>query len=241
MLLAAAVTALLLSSAAEAGSDDDTAARLRRLEAQVEALQKRVDTLEARPAAPPPSPGLPVQDAAVVLPVDGSPIKGDKRAPVDLVVFTDFQCPFCARTHPLFMDVLASPQLKGKVRLIYKYFPLSFHKDAKPAALMAMAVRELGGDEAFWRYAGLLFDNQRSLDADHLARLADDAGVDGRRAAGLVQQNAERYEAVLRTDYKVAEKAHVRGTPQIFVGGWELRTRSVDGVVALIKEKHLLP
>lgn len=218
-----------------AGSADvDVAARLQALEAQVQALQKRVEQLEARPRAP--SYDEP-QEKAWTIPVGSSPTLGSGS--VDLVVFTDFQCPFCSRVHPLLLDIVSSPQLKGRVRLVYKNYPLSFHANAKPAALMAMAVRDLGGDAAFWKFVDLCYANQRALSSEDLSRYAQQAGVNAGKAEKLLAQNGPRYEGVLADDKRLAEQIKVRGTPQLFVGGWELKQRSLDGVLTLMKEKNL--
>jgi len=215
-------------------NDVDPAVRIQALEDDVRALQKRVEGLEKRLSGPPPEAP---QEAAFDIPAGTSPTLGS--GPIDLVVFTDFQCPFCARAHPVVTDVVTSEQLKGKVRLVYKYYPLSFHINAKPAALMSMAVRDLGGDAAFWKFVALCYDHQQALTANDLAAYAKDAGVSAAKAQVLLVQNGRRYEAVLEGDRKLAEKIKVRGTPQLYVGGWELKVRSLDGVLSLIQEKKL--
>ena len=227
------------SAAAVAADDASLAERVRLLEQTVAALQAEVATLKARPA--PPSLEPPGQDKAWDIPVGASPVQGNPQATVHLVVFTDFQCPFCARVAPLMQEVLNDPELKGRINVVYKHFPLSFHVNAKPAALMSMAVRELGGDKAFWDYTTLLFENQRELDGAGLERLAERVGVRGSKAAKLTGSKADRFAAVLEDDLRLATAVHVRGTPSLFVNGWELRTRSVDGVKLLIREKKLLP
>ena len=108
MLIAAALSLLLLAPADN--EDDSVAARLRALEAQVQALQKRVDVLEARPRVPP-SPSEVVQEKAFIIPVGSSPTLGSGS--VDLVVFTDFQCPFCSRVHPTLLEMINAQQLKA--------------------------------------------------------------------------------------------------------------------------------
>lgn len=233
------VLLVAFSAAALAADDASLAERVRRLEDTVTTLQAEVTALKARPS--PPSLEPPQQEKAWDIPVGASPVQGNADAPLHLVVFTDFQCPFCARVAPLLQEVLNDPELKGRINVVYKHFPLSFHANAKPAALMSMAVRELGGDKAFWAYAALLFENQRDLSGAALEGLADRVGVRGQKAANLVRAKADsRFAAVLADDLRLAVAAHVRGTPSLFVNGWELRTRSVDGVKLLIKEKNLL-
>lgn len=229
----AVLVVVVVAVPAVAASPAELEERIAALEAQVKELTAQVKTLQARPSPAPFAP--PLQEKAHELPVGKSPVLGTKGARYVVTVFTDFQCPFCARVDPLLHDVVVDPELKGKVQVVYKHFPLSFHKDARPAAEVAQAVFAKGGDDAFYRYASILFENQRALSAENLVAFAEQVGVRGVEAVARTPQVA----AAIDADMQLGTKIGVRGTPSLFVNGWELRQRSVDGVKALIKEKGL--
>ena len=230
------VPLLLLSATALADNDGVLEDRVRQLEATVTELQKEVQALKARTIVPQP----PEQTKAYEIPVGTSPVLGDQGAKIHVVGFPDFQGPFRARLFPTLAEIVEDPELRGRVNVVFKQFPLSFHKDAKSTALMSMAVRELGGDKAFWAFAAKAFTNQHDLTEESLRRFADEVGVDGWQAHGFVQRKGlSAYAQELSADATVATVANVRGTPSLYVNGWQLSMRSVAGVKALIKEKGL--
>ena len=100
-------------------------------------------------------------DAAVPI-VDSDPVWGSRTAPVTIVEFSDFQCPFCGRAFATIKQ-LEEAYGEPKLRVVFKHAPLPFHPNAKPAAEAAVAVRALGGDRAFWKFHDLLFQNQADL------------------------------------------------------------------------------
>src|SRR5262249_35643483 len=142
-------------------------------------------------------------------------IWGVPQAPLTLVEFSDLQCPFCARVNPT-IDALKR-RYAGKLRVVWKHNPLPFHQFAKPAALYAQAVLLAGGPDAFFRYATLLFENQRDLTPEALERHATSLGLDSARVKELAQsptvlQKVER-------DIELARKTGATGTPNFFVNG----------------------
>ena len=99
--------------------------------------------------------GASEDDAGVPLgPSD--PTWGSRTAPVTIVEFADFQCPFCARAEPTLAQIRKTygPE---KVRIVWKHSPLDFHANARPAAEAGAGVRALAGDDAFWRFLDLVF------------------------------------------------------------------------------------
>ena len=118
-------------------------------------LGERVATLEAT-RAPRPSPG-PDPSRIHTVKTEGAVTKGPETAPVTIVEFSDFQCPFCARVVPTVKQVQAAYQRQGEIRL--EAPPLDIHKDAVAAALAAEAARKQG---KFWEFHDLLFANQVS-------------------------------------------------------------------------------
>jgi protein-disulfide isomerase len=217
------------------GSSKEVTERIEKLEKKVEALEKR-PAGAARPAAEPPPP----QTAAYNIPVDNSPLMGKKDAKINVMVFSDYQCPFCSRVDPMLKDIVKDPELAAKVNVVFKQFPLSFHKDARPAAKAALAARDLGGDEKFWEMGDKMFANQRALTAENFVTWAKEIGLDAGKFEKALKDNDAKYETQINKEMETGQKeAKVRGTPSIFVNGWELKQRSVDGVKAIIKEKNL--
>ena len=179
------------------------------------------------------------QTAAYTIDTKDSPTMGAKDAKVSVVVFSDYQCPFCSRVDPMLHDVLKDPELKDKVNVVFKHFPLSFHKDARPASKAAMAAAEQG-EENFWKMSEKLYANQRALKSENFSKWAGEIGLDVAKFESDLKANDAKYEEQIKADMKVGQsQARVRGTPSLFVNGWELRQRSVQGVKDLIKEKKL--
>ena len=104
------------------------------------------------------------------------PSKGPENAPVTIVEFSDFQCPFCSKA-----KVTVDEVMKGygdKVRLVFRHFPLSFHQDAPKAAEAAACAND---QKKFWEYHDKLFANQGALEVDDLKKHAADLGLDTAR------------------------------------------------------------
>ena len=129
---------------------------------------------------------------------------------------------------------------KDKIKVTFKHFPLSFHKDAKPASKAALAARDAGGMDAFWKMSEKLYANQRALTTENFSVWAKEIGLDVKKFEKTLADNDAKYEEEIKADSELgAKEAKVRGTPSLFVNGWELRQRSVDGVKQLVKEKSL--
>ena len=210
------------------------------MKTRVDALEKKITALEkkgpARQQRPQPKP----QTAAYKIPQGGSPFLGAKEAKVTVTVFSDFQCPFCARIDPMLKQAINDPELKGKVNVVFKHFPLSFHKDARPAAKASMAAQEQG-NEKFWKMADKMLANQKALKPDNFKKWATEIGLDVKKFEADLKANDAKYEAAIKQDMDTGSKsARVRGTPSIYVGGWQLQQRTVDGIKSLIKDKKLM-
>lgn len=233
----AALVALvaLLTSTAVLADDADLAERVRQLEATVEALSARVKQLEgAPPAAVVRTEGQP-QQKPWSLPVGNSAVLGPKKARYTLVVFGDLQCPFCSRVDATLREIVDAPELKGKINIVFKHFPLSFHKDARPAARIAIGVQKVAGDKAAWDFIERAYANQRDLSEEMLLAIVDELQL----ARAPVLKAAATADSVIEADIALGYASQVRGTPSLFLNGWELKQRSVDGVKALIKEHKL--
>ena len=234
ILVPIAIVGLIAACQPPAGGSKELTERIEKLEKKVEALEKRGPATPPRPEPPPP------QTTAYNIPNGDSPVLGKKDAKVTLTIFSDFQCPFCARVDPMLRDVVKDPELKDKVNVVFKLFPLSFHNNAKPAAKAALAARDGGGDDKFWAMSEKLYAGQKELSPENYSKWAGEIGLDVKKFEKALKDNDAKYEEIIKKDSELgANEAKVRGTPSLFVNGWELRQRSVDGVKALLKEKNL--
>jgi protein-disulfide isomerase len=142
-------------------------------------------------------------------------IKGNPKAPVTIVEFSDFQCPFCSRVNPTISKIMKT--YGDKVRVVFKHNPLSFHKDAPLASEASLAA---GAQGKFWEMHDLLFKNQRKLKRADLDAYAAQLGLDmGKFKADLDQHN---FKAQVDADLAQAREIGVRGTPNFFVNGKKL-------------------
>lgn len=104
-------------------------------------------------------------------------VYGDPDAPIAMVEYSDFECPYCSRFHPTAKQIV--DDYPGQVKWIYKNFPLSsIHPSAQSAAEAAECAAEQGGNEAFWAYGDLLFQNQQALNKATYLKLAQQLGLE---------------------------------------------------------------
>jgi len=145
------------------------------------------------------------------------PMWGKRDAPVTVVVFSDFQCPYCSRVEPTLQQV-KDKYGPDKVRLVWKNNPLPFHQNAKPAAEAAQGAFALAGNDAFWKWHDTAFKNQASLNTDSYVKWAQDAGVKDVNAykAGL---DSHKWADKVDKDLNEGKTVGVQGTPSFFVNG----------------------
>ncbi len=147
-----------------------------------------------------------------------NPSKGPTKAPVTVQVFSDFQCPFCSRVLPTLAQV--EKKYAGRVRIVWRNMPLSFHGDARLAAQAAMEAHAQKGDGGFWKMHDLLFANQSSLDRSSLESHAKKLGLDMLKFRAALE--ASVHEPVIAADEAAAKSAGVSGTPSFIVNGYSL-------------------
>jgi protein-disulfide isomerase len=167
-------------------------------------------------AAPPPAPAAPAAPTAPVkIDLGGAPVKGPKSAPVTVVAFSDFQCPFCSRAVPTLKEI--EDKYPGKVRIAFKHLPLDFHNNAKIAAEASMAANEQG---KFWEYHDKLFQNQQQLDRPSLEKYAQELGLNmGKFKAAL---DSGKFKKQVEDDARLAGQVGASGTPTFYVNGKQL-------------------
>ncbi len=148
----------------------------------------------------------------VTVDVAGSPSRGPENAPVTMVVFSEFQCPFCRRVSPTVREV--EERYKGRVRLVFRHFPLARHKDAPKAAEASECARDEG---RFWEMHDRLFANAEKLSVSDLKQHARAIGLDGAAFDACLDsgRRADRW----RRDLADAQSYGASGTPMFFING----------------------
>jgi protein-disulfide isomerase len=152
------------------------------------------------------------------IPVDSKdPTWGSRTAPVTMVVFSDFECPFCSRVEGT-LEQLKTGYGKEKLRIVWKNNPIATHPRAKPAAEAAQGVYALAGNDAFWKFQQTAFKNQSGLGVDNYVKWAKEAGVTDEVA---FRRGLERHAFADKVDRDLAEgaKTGVNSTPYFVVNG----------------------
>jgi protein-disulfide isomerase len=175
------------------------------------------------------------REAAQSLVRGNVPVRGTGKAPVTLAVFSDFQCPFCARTAKVLNGLGDSEG--DRLRVVYHYFPLSIHPWARPAA-EAAACAQRQSNTAFWSLHDFLFAHQNELSVDNLGQ---HVAQWGRTAPDLDPGQFERCvresltSGQIEQDVALGTELGVRGTPALFVNGEPVDGSSADELRALVR------
>ncbi len=140
------------------------------------------------------------------------PSRGPKDAPITIVEFSDFECPYCGAAHDTVEQVMST--YAGKVRLVYRQFPLSFHPHAEKAAEASLCAADQG---KFWEYHDVLFKNQKKLDPTDLKAFASEVGMDGQKFGQCLESGDKK--KVVDADQQAGLAAGVGGTPAFFING----------------------
>ena len=161
--------------------------------------------------------------------IAGSPSKGPDGAPVTIIVFTDFQCPYCIRLEPMLNAVFEKN--KDKVKLVFKNFPLPMHPMAEPAHRAAWAAGQQG---KFWEFHDRLFASPKLSD-EVIAATAKDLGLDMPRFKADMDSTAAKGR--IAKDIVDGEKAQVTGTPTVFINGHKPPQRTQEFYQRMIDEE----
>ncbi len=152
---------------------------------------------------------------------DDDAVLGDKNAPVTLIEWSDYECPFCKRhftqTYPQIKEKYIDT---GKVKMIFRDFPLGFHDPlATEQAMAAECAREQGGDNTYFAYHDLIFENTtsngRGMQKEKLYELAEEVGVNKAKFTECL--DSEKFKAEVKKDISDGGKAGVSGTPAFLV------------------------
>ncbi len=151
---------------------------------------------------------------------------GPADAKVTIVEFSDFECPYCSRAAAVANQI--KKEYPGKVRFVFRQFPLSFHKNAHLAHQAALAAAAQG---KFWEYHDILFANQKALGRDQLDKYAKDLGLDMTAFNKALDDGT--YKAAVDADIELGNEVAVRGTPTMFLNGQRVaNATSFDAIKA---------
>ncbi len=167
-----------------------------------------------------------------------SPAKGPANAPVELIEFADFQCPYCLAAHPTVQKVLAT--YGDQIHFVYRNYPLASHPQALPAAEAAQCANEQG---KFWAFHDRLFGDPGKLSDTELKQTASSLGLDAAKFNKCVDDH--KYKSVVEADQQAGNEAGVTGTPAFFINGrllsgaqpFEAFKRVIDDELAMKKAK----
>lgn len=174
-------------------------------------VKNDVPSLPRAQASPTQTPNAPAIQTFSITQADH--VRGNFNAPITLVEFSDFECPFCGRHYPTVNKILA--EYPGKVRLVYKHFPLSFHPNAQKASEAAECA---GAQGKFWEYHDILFEKQSSgYSVEKFKTWAEQLGLNTTKFDTCLDSGASA--GIVQTDAQEGGAKGVNGTPATFVNG----------------------
>jgi len=175
----------------------------------------------------------PVEIERFYVPLLDSPARGPTDAAVTVVMFSDFECPYCQAGHEILEQLRV--RYPGAVRVAYKAFPLDMHPNALTAALLARSAQT---QDKFWEFHDRLF-SQRSLEPDMLWRYATQSGLDREKLRRDL--DALAYGPEVSRDLRLGRRLGVSSTPTFFINGRMLTgARPLDEFEALVEEELVL-
>lgn len=188
--------------------------------------------------------GLPAQAGNQLQEDDGAPapqvtandyIRGNPNAPITIVEFSDFQCPYCRQFHPTAQQALA--EYGDQMRWVYRHFPIQSHVDAQPAAEASECVGEQKGSEGFWQFVDAMFSQQDRLGTDFYREVAGQIGVNLEQFDVCV--TSRKYKDKVEAQQAEGMRLGVNGTPGSFVNNAPVRGALPYANLKAIIEKEL--
>ncbi len=198
---------------------------------------KEVPTKPTAPTAPTPPP---TQSDIQIKPVtDDDWVRGDRKAKISIIEFSDTECPFCKRFHPTMQQIVK--EYDGKVNWVYRHFPLtSIHPKAQKEAEATECAGELGGNDGFWAYLDRLFEvtpSNNRLDLATLPDIAEYVGLDRQKFEECLESG--RYAKKVQDHANQALAAGAKGTPYSVIVAGDKKI-PVSGAVPVEKIRSIL-
>lgn len=160
----------------------------------------------------------PQEPTAIEVSADDDPFIGDEDAPVTIIEFSDFQCPYCQRFYSETLPSILSNYVEtGKVKIVFRDFPLGFHQYAQKASEAAECADDQG---KFWEYHDRIFENQNLLSESNLKAWAQDLNLDTEEFNDCLDSG--KYTEEVQEDMKDGSSYGVSGTPSFFINGIQL-------------------
>lgn len=176
----------------------------------------------------------PLEETMKKISLKDVPVKGDKNAKVTIVEYSDFQCPFCKRATDMLPPILK--EYDGKVKLVYKQFPLPSHPWARDAAIASICAYEQGNDY-FWKLHDELFGKQKEITVERskeqFKAFAKGIGLDAGRFEACV--NSPQTAARVENEIKEGQSIGVNSTPTFVVNGMPVIGANPEGLKAAIE------
>lgn len=209
------------------GKDDKLKDEIDALKKEIQDLRKDVEDLKSKAVAakPAPPPPVPQEEPDATVSMDDAPALGNSDAPVVIIEFSDYQCPFCKRFYNNTFPDLEREYIKtGKVKYLFRDFPLDFHNMAKKAAEAAHCAGEQG---KYWDMHDKIFRNQPEIKVENLKTYASDIGINTDSFNSCLDSG--KYAGKVDTALDDARKVAVSGTPTFFIGRAPLNGTEVSG------------
>ncbi|RPH57116.1 MAG: DsbA family protein [Chloroflexi bacterium] len=188
-----------------------------------------------RAAAAKPAVNIPEEVRRYDVPVDNAPALGPADAPITIVEFSDYQCPYCQKWYDEVLTRLLK-DYENKIRFVYRDFPLppSIHPEAQPAAEAAHCAGEQG---AYWQFHNAIFSNKYMLSAQAYQKYAEELGLDLDAFNTCISDH--RYKSVVEDNVNVAFSVEVGSTPTFFINGMKVVGAQPYAVFQQIIDKEL--
>ena len=205
-------------------------------------LQQAISRLESKMESNQPTPQQAPQPVRISL--DDDPIRGDPDAPITIIEFSDFQCPFCARFHEQTLPSLLEEYIdEGKVNFVYRDFPIqSIHPNALPAAVAAECADDQG---KYWEYHDILFEKQSSwarLDSNSaistFSQYATDIGLEKEQFDSCL--GSGKYLEEVQGDLRDGRDYEITGTPGFFIGNEKIGFVKLNGAQPFESFKRII-
>jgi protein-disulfide isomerase len=209
-------------------------------------IQQQTPPIQQGPSAPIPSaapPPPPPQNISSIS-LDGAPVKGKPDAPITLVEFLDFQCPFCSRFSSETLPQIVKEYVDtGKVKFVSKHFPMDgLHLNAQSAAIAAECANEQG---KFWEYHDVLFANQTQWEnqsgnqtAQTFKQYATKLGLDMNKFNTCFDSN--KYQEKVSKELQEGSTYGVSGTPAFYIGNEEIGYTQIVGAQPFVSFKAII-
>ena len=183
------------------------------LNTQVETMQGEIKELKSKPAQPGRA-AAPTPTVVKGVRIDDDPVKGDANAPITIIEFSDYECPFCKRSNDQVISKIDEEYIKeGKVKFVFRDFPLGFHKQAIPAAVAANCA---GEQDKYWEVHDFLFQSKNNVNQAAVLNAAESLGLDKAKLEACMKDPSKEEE--VKSDMAEGQKYGVRGTPSYFIG-----------------------